>query len=149
MKKLLIIATLFLNACTSQIGNFSNASASVLDSMANDVSNYLNQTYSPAKTQFNFDHEISESDYFGLTLQDNLRQKGFAVKLNPKNGKALNLENTETTPGLLNIPVKYIVDSLEENSYRVTLYISDSIISRAYSVNRGQFISLGNWVRGN
>lgn len=148
MKKLLIIAALFLSACSSQLGNFSHASTSELNAMAQDVSDYLNQAYSPAKTQFSFENKISESDYFGLTLQENLRQKGFAVKLSQKTEKS-NLENAETDPRLLNIPVKYVVDGLDDNNYRVTLYFPDSVISRAYATNRGRFTSLGAWVRGN
>lgn len=149
MKKLIIILAFILSACTSKMGNYSNASPSVSEAMASDVSSYLNEAYSPAKTQFNFDKEIQPTDYFGLTLQDNLRQKGFAIKLNSKNDSKLNKENTETDSRLLNISVKYIVDTLDNNTYRVTLYLSDSIISRAYSIEKGDFNSLGNWVRGN
>ncbi|WP_165544821.1 hypothetical protein [Pasteurella multocida] len=149
MQKLIIILTLILSACSSKIGNYSNASPSISEAMASDVSSYLHKAYSPAKTQFNFDNEIQSTDYFGLTLQDNLRQKGFAIKLSPKNNKQLNQENMESDSRLLNISVKYIVDTLDHNSYRVTLYLSDAVISRAYSTEQGNFTSLGSWVRGN
>ena len=155
MKKFLMIACLaLLSACATQTGNYSNASPDVSEAMASDVANYIDRSYSPAKTQLNFTNEIPVNDYFGLSLQDNLRKKGFAVQLHAKNKQSQNMSEqdkavTEPDTRLLNLPLRYIVDHLDANSYRVTVYLPESVFSRAYSIENGVFTPLGNWGRGN
>ena len=56
---------------------------------------------------------------------------------------------TEHDTRLLNLPLKYIVDHLEQNSYRVTVYLPEAVLSRAYSIENGVFTPLGSWGRGN
>lgn len=153
MKKFLMITCLaLLSACATQTGNYSNASPDISESMASDVANYLNSAYSPAKTQLNFTNEIPVNDYFGLSLQDNLRQKGFAVQLHAKNSPSKIEQDkavTEIDTRLLNLPLKYIVDHLDSNHYRVTVYLPEAVLSRAYSIENGVFTPLGSWGRGN
>lgn len=154
MKRILAFAFLaLLSGCATQTGNYANASPEISEAMASDVANYLDKAYSPAKTQLNFTNEISINDYFGLSLQDNLRQKGFAVQLHSKNEQSQNIEQnkaiTEHDTRLLNLPLKYIVDHLEQNSYRVTVYLPEAVLSRAYSIENGVFTPLGSWGRGN
>lgn len=155
MKKILMLAYLALvSGCATQTGNYSNASPEISEAMASDVANYLDKAYSPAKTQLNFTNEISVNDYFGLSLQDNLRQKGFAVQLHSKNSQSQNTTEqnkavTELDTRLLNLPLKYIVDHLEKDSYRVTIYLPEAILNRAYSIEGGTFTPLGSWGRGN
>ena len=137
MKKFLMIACLaLLSACATQTGNYSNASPDVSEAMASDVANYIDRSYSPAKTQLNFTNEIPVNELHAKNKQSqNMSEQDKAV--------------TELDTRLLNLPLRYIVDHLDANSYRVTVYLPESVFSRAYSIENGVFTPLGNWGRGN
>ncbi|MDG6882811.1 conjugal transfer protein TrbH [Phocoenobacter uteri] len=146
MKKFILsIMCIVLVGCSSKFGNYSNASVDISSAMAQDVTEQLNSFYSPATTLFKFKNSIPPSDHFGLMLQDNLRQKGFAIQLKVVNSNTGNNQDI----GLSTLPLSYIVDKLDTKSYRVTVYLPEAIFSRAYSIDEGKFQKIGNWVKGN
>lgn len=90
--------------------------------------------YPPASTRF--DLSQSTGDLYGAKLVQSLRQSGYALSesASPSTGQGLSL--------------RYIVDSPEENLYRVTLQLGTKSLSRAYVTQNEKISPAGAWVRG-
>lgn len=159
MRKLTFLALLLvgLAGCVTApapYGNFSqNTTQSNDKKMADDVVKKLVALYPPASTRFNLQH--TTQDFFGTSLVESMRVKGYAVmelKPEPKatsvaTNAASSVPEIAATPGL---PLSYIVDQDKgSNLFRVTVLINrQQSLDRVYQVAQdGVIYPAGYWVR--
>lgn len=161
MRKLAFLALLLvgLAGCATTpapapYGNFSQNTAQANDKkVADDVVKKLVALYPPASTRFDLQH--ATPDFFGTSLVESMRAKGYAVmefKPEPKavavaTSAASSVPEKPATPGL---PLSYIVDQGKGSDlYRVTVLINrQQSLDRVYQVAQdGVIYPAGYWVR--
>lgn len=162
MRQLPLLALLLigLTGCvaTSPYGNFIENTAAANDKkIADDVVKKLVTLYPPASTRFDLQHPTP--DFFGTSLVESLRAKGYAVlefKPEPKMGSVGNADSTgqvmtvepaaTSSPGL---PLSYLMDQAKGSDlYRVSLVINhEQSLNRAYQLQDGTMSPAGYWVR--
>ena len=126
----------YLAGCTSlHNGHFSEAPASVNQTMALDAANRLAALYPPAHTRFTLMQPIK--DAFGVSLVHLLRQKGYSV-----------VESTPKGAIADGLALRYVVDSSKKHIlHRVTLTVGTQRMSHAYVLKNGALHPIGVWVR--
>lgn len=120
--------------CTTitKSGSFIDMSNMDSQSLINDVSDQLTSVLPPAKNTLFYCSENYVNDAFFNDLLSTLRGKGYAIEE----------KNTRASSDCL----LYVLDTLDTNSYRFTLYIdSRRQLSRAYQEQNGVFIPVSGW----
>jgi type IV secretion system protein TrbH len=152
MRKFLLLAGVLLSlagclsAPTSMVGNFIPNTAKANDKkMADDAVKQLVALYPPASTRIDLEH--GTPDFFGTSLVESMRAKGYAVlEFNkPKTASAGTL-----APAAPSLPLAYIVDQAKGSDLqRITLRINrQQSLSRVYQVAQDGAVSpAGYWVR--
>ncbi|MDR8093094.1 hypothetical protein KPB05_37190 [Burkholderia gladioli] len=155
------ISAVMLAGCvsTAQYGDFSNGSPSIGKSLVADMVEKLSADYPPARTRLNV--EQPTQDAFGALFVSQLRTKGFAVaELNQPDIDAVGKPRDELrraahpyffrapAPAQTTVDMRYIVDQLGVDSlYRVTIWLGDKSVSRAYVAQGTDVSPVGAWVR--
>lgn len=145
---LCILAFVLLSGCASRVkqGDFTENPSLKANLLAEDACKGMVAVYPPASTKLSLKSEVK--DDFGLALVERLRASGFAVlePVSTVRRKAEEVISPETEHGLL---FSYVLDNVpEEQLVRLTLYVGDSSISRAYrSIAGGSVAPAGAWVR--
>lgn len=157
---LLALLLIGLTGCvaTSPYGNFIENTAAANDKkIADDVVKKLVTLYPPASTRF--DLQQGTPDFFGTTLVESLRAKGYAVlefKPEPKMGSVDNADSAgqvmtvePAAPSSPGLPLSYIMDQAKGSDlYRVSLIINhEQSLARAYQLQNGTITPAGYWVR--
>jgi hypothetical protein len=144
MKKLFIfmvftISMLNLAGCMTTYGNFTSASTSINQQMANDTANQLAMLYPPAQTRLNIKQSVSDS--YGMALIQYLRLKGYAIDVVDQNKT-----QSRQMPGL---DFQYVLDvPAGSNFYRVTVFVGQQSLSQVYRpAQNGKVYAAGSWVR--
>lgn len=113
-------------------GNFTHAPMGAYELMAKDAAAQIGYLYPPAKNKFYLSQKIR--DPFGIKLIELLRQKGFGV---------IEKSTTPSGPNFF-----YVVDEpVARHLYRVSVYIGDQSLSRAYGIHNGVLIPVSPWSR--
>ncbi|MDN7880115.1 hypothetical protein [Burkholderia aenigmatica] len=155
------ITVMTLAGCvsTAQYGDFSNGSSSIGNGLASDMVEKLSADYPPARTRLNV--EQPTQDAFGSLFVSRLRSKGFAVaELNQPDMDATGKPRDELrraahpyffrapAPAQTTVDMRYVVDQLGVDSlYRVTIWLGDKSVSRAYVAQGTDVSPIGAWVR--
>lgn len=110
-----------------------SAAAELREALVTDTVKQLVALYPPASTRFDLGH--AAIDPYGANLVQSLRQNGYAL--------------SESTPSsnAQALILRYVVDSPEENLYRVTLQLGSQSLSRAYQTQNEVISPAGAWVR--
>lgn len=115
--------------------------------IASDVVAQLVALYPPA--QFRLDVEQATEDAFGVALVAKLRGSGYAIveygghtRAAPDPASMTRDQRADAGRAL-----RYIVDRPTPDLFRVTVFIDDESLSRAYTEARGEFLPFGAWVR--
>jgi hypothetical protein len=163
MRKFLVtgvLAALTLAGCaTAPFGNYSNAPASYEQGIVADMVTKLSTDYPPARTRLNL--EQATPDALGVRLIASLRAKGFAVaELNkPESAEEGNARDAvrraahpfffrAPAPAQTTVDMRYVVDQVGiDNLYRVTIWLGDKSLSRAYLAQGDSVTPAGMWVR--
>jgi len=162
MRQFPLLALLFigLTGCvaTSPYGNFIENTAAANDKkIADDVVKKLVTLYPPASTRFDLQHPTP--DFFGTTLVESLRAKGYAVlefKPEPKIGSVANSDSAgheltvaPAASSSSGLPLSYLMDQAKGSDlYRVSLVINhEQSLNRAYQLQDGTMSPAGYWVR--
>ena len=142
----------------SAYGNFTqSAPAAFHQAMAIDAVKQLVAVYPPAHTRL--DLQQATPDAFGSRLVESLRVKGYALLEFKPGSKTAALPATATATATAMAtatdraagagkPLRYILDQLDANLYRVTLRVGDQSLTRAYlAAQSGTLRPAGAWVR--
>tara|TARA_B110000879_G_scaffold212755_1_gene310718 strand:- start:4810 stop:5226 length:417 start_codon:yes stop_codon:yes gene_type:complete len=134
MKKIILLMMIFiLSGCAGmRYGNYTQMSGSKDDFLVSDVTSRIVKIYPAAKNTFRLSQKIC--DGFGLKLIEKLRRSGYGIVENVQDKQQANFF--------------YVVDeSISEKklTYRVSVYISNQSISRAYTMINGQLQPLTAW----
>jgi hypothetical protein len=138
----------------SAYGNFTqSAPAAMQQTLADDAVKQLAALYPPAITRL--DLQQATPDAFGSRLVESLRAKGYALLEFKPGSKTAALPATATTTATATDraagagkPLRYIVDQLDANLYRLTVRVGDQSLTRAYApAQSGTFRPAGAWVR--
>lgn len=123
---------IFLSGCAvNPYGNFVD-DEDTQDEIRNNILEILSNLHPPAKTQFSLIHEVKPKDYFGFSLINEMRMRGYGIQEYSK--------KQETTGILLGYTLD-IVDS----AYRITLYVNEQRLSRPFLLESGSVIPGGSW----
>lgn len=116
-------------------GDFISQSAAteLRETLVTDTVKQLVSLYPPASTRFDLTQPVA--DLYGAQLVQSLRQNGYALSESAPSTNA---------QGLI---LRYVVDSPEENLYRVTLQLGSQSLSRAYQTQNEKISPAGAWVR--
>lgn len=163
---LLALLLIGLTGCvaTSPYGNFiENTTAANDMKIADDVVKKLVTLYPPASTRF--DLQQATPDFFGTTLVESMRAKGYAVlefKPEPKigtnigsidsmdsAGQAVTPASAPAASSSSGLPLSYLMDQAKGSDlYRVSLVINhEQSLNRAYQLQDGTITPAGYWVR--
>jgi hypothetical protein len=135
---LLPLMLTLLGCATMQPGKQTNASLSLNKAMTKDSVNALVHLYPPANTGIYITQ--SAKDSFGLTLIQNMRQRGYSINQSP-------ISRTNR-PSSSDLVLYYMVDEpIKGSLYRVTLIAGHQSLSRAYKIKDNAITPLGVWVR--
>lgn len=129
---LILILSVLVSGCASnQYGNHlkSEISHAVI---RDDVLSLLTERYPPAVTELSLVHAINKKDRFGSSLINEMRQQGYAV----------HEFGNETSRDVKEFA--YTLDYIE-NFYRITLYVDETRLSRAYVEESGEHVPLSGW----
>jgi Conjugal transfer protein TrbH len=130
MRAFLLLLALSLVACAPtkglQVADIDSI-AILLNYVANDSVRQLEQFYPPSSTAFN----VSASDKLGNAFSLHLRKKGYSIVENSTEGK----------------PLEYVLDSIDNKYYRVSVFVDNAIFSRLY-VNESPVVAVGSWAIG-
>lgn len=132
MKKIfLLFLSFFLCSCAStHYGNLTEMDISKEDVLARDAVAQIYRLHLPARTTFKIYQPIDNA--FGQKLVQHLRAKGYGVQENTRPKSMANFY--------------YVVDRVERSkSLRVTIFIGQQEISRAYALKKGHVIPRGTW----
>jgi hypothetical protein len=134
----------------SAYGNFTeSAPAAMHKTVANDAVKQLVVLYPPATTRL--DLQQATPDAFGSLLVESLRAKGYALlEFKPGSTTAASQDTGTGTDRAAGAgkPLRYILDQLDANLYRVTLLVGNESLTRAYlAANSGTLHPAGAWVR--
>lgn len=124
--------------------------------LAKDALVQLTEVYPPASTRFKLQQPIP--DAFGAALAVSLRGRGYALRENPR---SIMRQSTDAVERPLasapigasaqeseGIPMRYVLDlAAAPNLYRLTLFLGDQSLSRAYWTKEGMLHPAGAWVR--
>lgn len=142
----LVVAAALLGGCAatgesapSSHGQFVTTSPEVTRYLAADAATQLASIYPPAKTQLTF--QIPTTDAFGVALVPMLREKGFAVAEHSPQSEAA------PAPEAGEIGLRYVVDAIDANLYRVVLFTGERALSRAYATQEGVLFPAGYWLK--
>lgn len=123
--------------------------------LAKDALVQLTEVYSPASTRFELQQPIR--DTFGAALAVSLRSRGYALRENPRpimrQSDAMERPLASAPIGASGqesegIPMRYVLDlAAAPNLYRLTLFLGDQSLSRAYWTKEGLLHPAGAWVR--
>lgn len=156
---LLALLLIGLTGCvaSSPYGNFIENTAAANDKkIADDVVKKLVTLYPPASTRF--DLQQATPDFFGTTLVESLRAKGYAVlefKPEPKMGSVANSDSAgleltvaPAASSSSGLPLSYLMDQAKGSDlYRVSLVINhEQSLNRAYQLQDGTMSPAGYWV---
>lgn len=146
-------------ATATPYGDFSNASVGVDKAIAADMVKKLAADYPPARTRLNVSQPtIAE---FDATLLSALRVKGFAVAELSKPETTVEGDGRDElrrsthpyffrapAPAQTDVEFHYVVDQVGiDDLYRVTIWLGDKSLSRAYVAQGGNVSPAGVWVR--
>lgn len=148
MCKLLLLICLtglgfLMTACVSTYGNFTGASCSMAQQMADKTADQLILIFPPAQIRFNLEkHE----DSFGHAFIQALRLRGYAISVIDPQASAL--RTIRNNGGYTQYPMKYVLDVVENGSfYRVTVWIGHQSLSQVFKpATDGKVYSAGAWV---
>jgi hypothetical protein len=120
-------------------GSFvAGASAADQKIVVDDVVKKLVASYPPARTRLNSQH--ATTDAFGTVLLATMRTKGYALG-EYKTGPAAAADAGSYT-------FAYLFDQPAGTGlYRVTLFVNNEALSRAYETKDGAITPAGSWVR--
>ncbi len=152
----MVLCTVSVVGCSifGKYGDFANASAAFNEHMAADAAGQVSEFYPPASTRLKLQH--SARDAFGTALTSTLRGYGFAVEeMAPSSMHAGELPlldavvetKTRTTDGTTTRAMAYVVDSLGDAQYVVSIHVGDESIARHYQVHVDRLMAIGHWVR--
>ena len=137
MKKLIVSLIIFLalTACEStQHGNFIKSDDGANEFIAIDSVEKITGLYLPAKTTLSLSQKIKSNDAFGTMFINGLRDRGFAVEEFRKDSK-------ETLSGT---SLRYTLD-ISDGIYRISIFVGNSVLSRAYQTDSGAIVASGYW----
>jgi len=125
----------------------------LLERLAQETVTQMEDLYSPAHTRLALTH--SATDAYGLALIEALRQKGYGVSESRVTRRTTPSTRADMeTPGepVVNhdegIPLRYVVDGpFEPRLYRLTVFIGNQSLSRAYRLDEQTMAQAGAWVR--
>lgn len=150
---ILAIACGLLGGCVSpvldqQYGNFGGFTAEYELVIANESADRIAAVFPPSQTRLNLRQPTP--DAFGVALVANLRAKGYAISEYAAGVAPLGTEN----PSQMNrdqradagIDMNYILDHPDPDLLRVTVFVAQRSLSRAYTTTRGRLIPFGAWV---
>lgn len=138
---MLVLIFILTGCATTQLGNFvAHNDEAHNKSIASDVTGQLIQLYPPASTQFNMQHPTVDS--FGDALVDNLRAGGYAIHEHKKS----NLNKSTDTPTSDGMTLGYVFDQMD-GLYRLTVFVDQHVLTRAYFFNESTINPAGYWVR--
>jgi hypothetical protein len=135
-------------------GNFTqSAPAAMHQTLADDAAKQLAALYPPATTRL--DLQQATPDAFGSRLVESLRAKGYALLEFKPGSKTAAVPSTATATATATDrsagagrPLRYILDQLDANLYRLTVRVGDQSITRAYApAQSGTLRPAGAWVR--
>jgi len=127
-------------------GNFTqSAPAGIHQTLADDAARQLVVVYPPASTCL--DLQQATPDAFGSLLVESLRAKGYALLEFKAGSKTAASPGTDRAAGA-GKPLRYILDQLDANLYRLTLRVGDQSLTRAYlATQSGTLHPAGVWLR--
>lgn len=138
---MLVLIFILTGCATTQFGNFvAHNDEAHNKSIASDVTGQLIQLYPPASTQFNMQHPTVDS--LGDALVDNLRAGGYAIHEHKKS----NLNKSADTPTSDGMTLGYVFDQMD-GLYRLTVFVDQHVLTRAYFFNESTINPAGYWVR--
>ena len=134
----------------SAYGNFTqSAPAAMHQTLADDAVKQLAALYPPATTRL--DLQQATSDAFGSRLVESLRARGYALlEFKPGSKTAAPPDTATATDRAAGAgkPLRYILDQFDANLYRLTVWVGDQSITRAYApAQSGTLRPAGAWVR--
>jgi hypothetical protein len=132
----------------SAYGNFTQSAPPAMEqTLADDAVKQLAALYPPASTRL--DLQQATPDAFGSRLVESLRAKGYALLEFKPGAKTAALPGTSTDRAAgAGKPLRYILDQLDANLYRLTVRVGDQSITRAYApAQSGTLRPAGAWVR--
>ena len=134
----------------SSYGNFTQSvPAAMHQTLANDAVAQLAALYPPAATRL--DLQQATPDAFGSLLVGSLRAKGYALlEFKPGAETAASLATATATDRAAGAgqPLRYILDQLDANLYRLTLLVGNQSLTRAYlTAQNGTVHPAGAWAR--
>jgi hypothetical protein len=128
-----------VTACTSPYGNYAKVTDSYNTQMADDAASELVALYPPATTHLALLQ--SARDAYGVELVSKLRENGYALEESEKASS-----KPKAIPAA-SLPIHYTVDNIGAGLYRVTISVSDHMMSRVYSVTGQDMLPAGAWTR--
>jgi hypothetical protein len=132
----------------SAYGNFTQSAPTAMhNTVANDAVKQLVVLYPPATTRL--DLQQATPDAFGSLLVESLRAKGYALlEFKPGSTTAASQDTGTDRAAGAGKPLRYILDQLDANLYRVTLLVGNQSLTRAYlAAHSGTLHPAGAWVR--
>jgi hypothetical protein len=159
MRPIAFIALLGLAGCATPpspalYGNFAASHAGFDEKMAADTVKQLIVLYPPATTQFNL--RQATPDAFGVSLLSGLRDNGYAVsEVKPdepaQRAHANDPATRQKAAGAqqpIGLDLRYVLDqTVALNLYRVTLWVGNQSLTRAYAEQDNALLPAGSWVR--
>ncbi len=131
-----------------------NISPSMLERLAQDTVAKMEAVYPPALTRLTLMHPAT--DPFGIALTETLRRKGYGVRETRGDTAAIPSTREEQLARIEHpivthdegLPFRYVVDGpFEQRLYRVTVFIGNQSLSRAYRMDEQAMAQAGAWVR--
>lgn len=115
-------------------GAFSEVPPGYSDVMAIDAANQLSHVFPPATSRLVL--ATKADDPFGVALVGKLRFAGYAVQ----EGGSISAASGSS--------LAYVLDSIDQTTYRVSLLVAGETLSRAYVVADRRLSPSGVWARG-
>ena len=122
--------------------------------LAQDTVAKMEAVYPPALTRLTLMHPAT--DPFGAALTDALRRKGYGVREtrgdtppipSTRDEQQVRIEHPAVSHDE-GMPFRYVVDGpFEHRLYRVTVFIGNQSLSRAYHMDEQAMAHAGAWVR--
>ena len=141
-----------LVACSPNYGNYAKVTDTFNAQMADDSAKEMIALYPPASTHIRLSQEVN--DAYGEDLVMKLRESGYALEDGGRFGTLLNSTGSNTSqtdtspaPPTTTKAFGYIVDTLGDDLYRVTLRIDTKIVSRVYRASGDAMVPAGAWTR--
>lgn len=131
-----------------------NIPPSMSERLAQDTVAKMEAVYPPALTRLTLMHPAT--DPFGAALTDALRRKGYGVRETRGDTVAMPSTRDEQQARMEHptvshdegVPFRYVVDGpFERRLYRVTVFVGDQSLSRAYRMDEQAMAHAGAWVR--